>query len=174
LVGEVMARLPVHAQTRILDHLLGLGGQQMAMDVDREPFAAGMHRPRKAAGDLRSFGQAGEQHRVSSRDFGQGFAHPTHLLRGMRGHDDALTAGRTHMRSPYLAGAAHGGAMIGRAADTIRKWTETARTAQVRGLPMVLDMLEWAYGRAIAGVPGLDGAEELAKSYTARCATTDE
>src|SRR5207248_11399608 len=73
LVGELMARLPVHAETGILDHLLGLGGQQMAMDVDREPFAAGMHRPRKAAGDLRSFGQAGEQHRVSS----SGFAHPT-------------------------------------------------------------------------------------------------
>src|SRR5438128_5991350 len=49
LIGEVMARLPVHAETGILDHLLGLGGQQMAMDVDREPFAAGMHRPRKAA-----------------------------------------------------------------------------------------------------------------------------
>jgi EcsC protein family len=67
-----------------------------------------------------------------------------------------------------------GGAMIGRAAETIRKWTETARTAQVPGLPMVLDMLEWAYGRAVQGVPGLDGAEELAKSYAARCATTDE
>jgi len=67
-----------------------------------------------------------------------------------------------------------GGAMIGRATETIRKWTETARTAPVPGLPMVLDMLEWAYGRAIQGMPGLDGAEELAKSYAARYATTDE
>src|SRR3981081_1680608 len=67
-----------------------------------------------------------------------------------------------------------GGAMIGRATETIRKWTETARTAQVPGLPMVLDMLEWAYGRAVQGMPGLDGAEELAASYAARYATTDE
>src|SRR5258706_11382162 len=67
-----------------------------------------------------------------------------------------------------------GGAMIGRARETIRKWTETARAAPVPGLPMVLDMLEWAYGRAIQGMPGLDGAEELAKSYAARYATTDE
>src|SRR3979490_2483127 len=67
-----------------------------------------------------------------------------------------------------------GGAMIGGATKTIRKWTETARTAEVRGLPMVLEMLEWAYGRAVQGVRGLDGAEELAKSYAARYATTDE
>jgi hypothetical protein len=56
LIGEVMARLPVHGEPRALDHLLGLRGQQMAMNVDREPFAAGMHRTGKAAGDLRSFG----------------------------------------------------------------------------------------------------------------------
>ena len=63
--------------------------------------------------------------------------------------------------------------MIGRATETIRKWTETARTAPVPGLPMVLDMLEWAYGRAVQGVPGLDGAEELAKTYAARYATAE-
>jgi EcsC protein family len=67
-----------------------------------------------------------------------------------------------------------GGAMIGRATETIRNWADKARAAPVPGLPMVLDMLEWAYGRAVQGVPGLDGAEELAKSYTARCATADE
>jgi hypothetical protein len=57
-----------------------------------------------------------------------------------------------------------GRAMIGKAAETIRKWTETARAASVPGLLMVLDMLEWAYGRAVQGVPGLDGAEELARA----------
>src|SRR5204863_7766491 len=62
LVGEMVTRLPVHRETGLLDHFLGLRSQHMAMDVDREPFAAGMHRPRKTAGDLRSFGQAGEQH----------------------------------------------------------------------------------------------------------------
>jgi hypothetical protein len=64
--------------------------------------------------------------------------------------------------------------MIGRAAETIRKLSETARTARVPGLPAVLDALQWVYGRAVQGVPGLDGAEELAATYAGRCATTDE
>src|SRR5437899_7530093 len=67
-----------------------------------------------------------------------------------------------------------GGRMIGEAAATIRRWTETARTARVPGIPVVLDALDWVYGRALAGVPGLDGAEALAASYAGRCATTDE
>src|SRR5439155_5149659 len=108
------------------------------------------------------------------RDFDQGVAHPRHLPPKARERAPGLAAGRTPMLSPYQASAACWRAMIGRATETIRKWTETARTAQVPGLPMVLAMLEWAYGRAIAGVPGLDGAEELAKSYAGRCATTDE
>ena len=33
------------------------GGQHMAVDVDREPFAAGMRRTRKAARDLRPVGR---------------------------------------------------------------------------------------------------------------------
>jgi hypothetical protein len=61
--------------------------------------------------------------------------------------------------------------MIGEAAATIRKWTETAR---VPGMPAVLDALDWVYGRAIAGLPGLDGAKALAASYAGRCTTTDE
>jgi hypothetical protein len=64
--------------------------------------------------------------------------------------------------------------MISRATETIRKWTDKARAAPVPGLPMVIDLLEWAYARAVQGVPGLDGAEELAASYSARCATADE
>src|SRR5689334_15803022 len=68
----------------------------------------------------------------------------------------------------------NGRAMIGRATETIRNWTGRARAAQVPGFSMVLDVLEWTYGRAVDGVPGLDGAEELAKGYAARCATTDE
>ena len=62
LVGELMARLPVHRQAGALHHLLGLHGQQMAVDIDREPLAACMHRPRKTARDLRPLGQACEQH----------------------------------------------------------------------------------------------------------------
>jgi len=64
--------------------------------------------------------------------------------------------------------------MIGEAAATIRKWTETARSARVPGIAAALDALEWAYGRAVAGAPGLDGAEALAISYAERHATTDE
>src|SRR5207248_6435701 len=78
------------------------------------------------------------------------------------------------MLSPYQACAAHGGAMIGRATETIRKWTDKARAAPVPGLPMVIDLLEWAYERAVQGVPGLDGAEELARDYAGRYTTAEE
>src|SRR5262249_4625314 len=62
-VGEMVARLPVGADPRRRDHLLGLWRQDVAMDVDREPFAARVHRAGKPPRDLRPFGQAGEQHR---------------------------------------------------------------------------------------------------------------
>ena len=55
--------------------------------------------------------------------------------------------------------------MIGRATETIRKWTDKARAAPVPGLPMVFDLLEWAYDRAVQGLPGLEGAEQLAADY---------
>jgi hypothetical protein len=63
--------------------------------------------------------------------------------------------------------------MISTATETIRRWTDKARNAPVPGLPMVIDLLEWAYDRAVKGVPGLEGAEELARDYAARYATTD-
>lgn len=65
-------------------------------------------------------------------------------------------------------------AMISQATATIRKWTDKARAAPVPGLPMVMNLLDWAYDRAVQGMPGLDGAEELARSYAERGATTDE
>src|SRR5262249_5510440 len=64
--------------------------------------------------------------------------------------------------------------MISKATETIRNWADKARAAPVPGLPMVLDLLEWAYERAVQGVPGLEGAEELARDYEARYATADE
>src|SRR5207244_12187198 len=45
-----------------LDHRRRLVAADMAVDVDREPFAAGMHRAREAPGDLRTRGQTFEQH----------------------------------------------------------------------------------------------------------------
>ncbi|MBV9017774.1 MAG: EcsC family protein [Alphaproteobacteria bacterium] len=64
--------------------------------------------------------------------------------------------------------------MIGKATQTIRKWTDKARAAPVPGLPTVMEVLDWGYTRAVQGVPGLDGAEELARDYAGRCASTDE
>src|SRR5947207_13938108 len=64
--------------------------------------------------------------------------------------------------------------MISRATETIRKWTDKARAAPVPGLPMVIDLLEWGYNRAVQGVPGLDGAEELARDYAGRYTTAEE
>src|SRR5205085_2453858 len=173
LVGEMVTRLPVHRETGLLDHVLGLRSQHMAMDVDREPFAAGMHRPRKAAGDLRSFGQAGEQHASPPRGLGVVLDILSACDGSCEARNRAALAERIWDR--HINQTQHiGGAMISRATETIRKWTETARSSGVPGMPAVLDMLEWAYGRAVEGVPGLDGAAALAASYTARCATTDE
>ena len=45
-----------------LDQLGRLGAAHMAVDVDREPFAAGVHRPRKPARDRRPLRQTFEQH----------------------------------------------------------------------------------------------------------------
>lgn len=64
--------------------------------------------------------------------------------------------------------------MISKATETIRNWADKARAAPVPGLPMVMNLLDWAYERAVQGVPGLDGAEELARSYADRCASTEE
>src|ERR1044072_1075549 len=64
--------------------------------------------------------------------------------------------------------------MIGRATETIRKWTDKVRAAPVPGLPMVMGLLDWAYDRAVQGVPGLEGAEELARDCAVRCATTED
>src|SRR4051794_17395766 len=36
-----------------------------------------------------------------------------------------------------------------------------------------LQAFDWAYGRALDGLPGFDGAEELAAKYAARNSTTE-
>jgi hypothetical protein len=64
--------------------------------------------------------------------------------------------------------------MIGKAAETIHRWIDKTRASSVPGLPAIMEMLEWAYQRAVAGVPGLDGAEELARSVGERFPTADE
>ena len=61
LVGEDLARV-ASGDGVSGDHLGGLRGQHVAVDVDREPFAAGMRRARKPPGDRRAGRQAFEQH----------------------------------------------------------------------------------------------------------------
>ena len=65
LVGVLLARVPRRGGVAG-DHLGGLRGQHMAMNVDGEPFAAGMRRPGKAPRDFRPRRQAFEQHLAPS------------------------------------------------------------------------------------------------------------
>ncbi|MGE5268188.1 MAG: EcsC family protein [Thiohalocapsa sp.] len=57
------------------------------------------------------------------------------------------------------------------------EWTKRGRAAGDDGKQALLAMLrqgfDWAYERAIGGMPGLDGAEQLAARYTARHADAD-
>ena len=61
LVGVDLARVP-RGGGIAGDHLGGLRGQHMAVNVDGEPFAAGMSRPRKPPRNWRAGRQAFEQH----------------------------------------------------------------------------------------------------------------
>jgi len=38
----------------------------------------------------------------------------------------------------------------------------------------LLQCLDWVYERAVSGIPGVDGIEELAQSYGAQCRCTDD
>ncbi|MBV9827277.1 MAG: EcsC family protein [Alphaproteobacteria bacterium] len=53
---------------------------------------------------------------------------------------------------------------------------DTAVVQRTRGalVATLLQAFDWAYDRAVDGVPGLDGATDLATSYAARHATTEE
>lgn len=50
-------------------------------------------------------------------------------------------------------------------------WAARGRSSAVAGT--FLQVFEWAYGRAVDGMPGLDGAEELAAKYAARHGNPD-
>jgi hypothetical protein len=64
---------------------------------------------------------------------------------------------------------------LAKAAGALRNWAEVgggnSRDAIVA---MFRQGFDWAYGRAVNGVPGLEGAEDLARSYAARHASADE
>jgi uncharacterized protein (DUF697 family) len=57
---------------------------------------------------------------------------------------------------------------------TVRDWTAASA---MRGRPLVdslTQVFDWAYGKAVDGMPGFEGAEALAAEYAARHASTDE
>ena len=56
---------------------------------------------------------------------------------------------------------------------TVREWTAAGA---MRGRPLidsVTQIFDWAYGKAVDGLPGFDGAEALAADYAARHASTE-
>ncbi|MGD9614045.1 MAG: EcsC family protein [Alphaproteobacteria bacterium] len=70
-------------------------------------------------------------------------------------------------------GAAVGraGGVAGRVGTRVGEWAASSTgSALAAGF---LQAFDWAYGRALDGLPGLDGAEALAAKYAARHATTD-
>jgi uncharacterized protein (DUF697 family) len=55
------------------------------------------------------------------------------------------------------------------AATTIRNWAQIGAGGKGAGLiGMFLQGFDWAYGKAVDGLPGFDAAEELAAKYAAR------
>ena len=67
---------------------------------------------------------------------------------------------------------------LAKALGAARGWTDAGSTDKRAGGGVVAAMLrqgfDWAYGKAVDGLPGLDGAEELAARYRARHATADD
>ncbi|HEX3954201.1 MAG TPA: EcsC family protein [Stellaceae bacterium] len=57
--------------------------------------------------------------------------------------------------------------------DSARQWLGARSAEHSALLTPLLQAFDWAYGKAIDGMPGLEGAEELAASYAARHADTD-
>jgi uncharacterized protein (DUF697 family) len=67
------------------------------------------------------------------------------------------------------------GATVGNAASRVGarvgEWAASGAGGAVAST--FLQAFDWAYGRALDGLPGFDGAEDLAAKYAARHATTD-
>jgi hypothetical protein len=65
---------------------------------------------------------------------------------------------------------------VTKAVGRVRNWAGAAVSGAGKGNALVttfLQAFDWAYGKAVDGVPGLDGAEELAAKYLARHGTPD-
>src|SRR5436309_1440706 len=64
--------------------------------------------------------------------------------------------------------------VLTRAADAARNWAKGAAASRPTIVATLLQGFDWAYDRAVQGMPGLDGAEKLARSYAARHAGPDQ
>src|SRR5688572_23323401 len=79
-----------------------------------------------------------------------------------------------------VTGRGHIGAMkrLSKALGAVRGRTDAGWTDKRAGGGMIVAMLrqgfDWAYGKAVDGLPGLDGAEELAARYRERHASPDD
>src|ERR1043165_8038600 len=91
----------------------------------------------------------------------------------------ALTRAANRVGSRVGEAANKVGAKVGGAANKVGarvgakvgEWAPRgARSALTAGF---LQIFDWAYGRALDGLPGLDGAEELAAKYAARHLTIE-
>ena len=62
------------------------------------------------------------------------------------------------------------------ASATEAEWTGVGDHAGRSGalIAALMQIFDWAYGRAVGGMPGLDGAEDLAIRYATRHATADQ
>jgi uncharacterized protein (DUF697 family) len=74
------------------------------------------------------------------------------------------------MQAANRVGSRVGGA-ANRVGTRVGKWTTSAAGGAVAST--FLQAFDWAYGRALDGLPGFDGAEEVAAKYAAQHATPD-
>ncbi len=63
---------------------------------------------------------------------------------------------------------------IGKALGAARQWAESGVAGRAALVAMLRDGFDWAYGKAVDGMPGLDGAEALAARHAARHQSADQ
>jgi EcsC protein family len=62
---------------------------------------------------------------------------------------------------------------IGKALGAARQWAEGGANGRAALAALLRDGFDWAYGKAVDGMPGLDGAQELAARHAARHQSRD-
>jgi hypothetical protein len=63
---------------------------------------------------------------------------------------------------------------LAKTVGAVWNWVDRGDGSRRRALVATVQQgFDWAYGKAVNGVPGLEGAENLAASYAGRCASAD-